>query len=78
MTKLSLIKKIMSWYGFTFCDSDEMICIQEIGTMSSYTFKNIEEALKSFYDVMIITNNNLKACRYQIWSDEELSFIASL
>ena len=38
----------------------------------------LEEILKAFYSILKATNENLKMCHYQIWSDDEIAFIASL
>lgn len=77
MTKFNLIEKVADWYGFIVV-GESQCCLKENGTENSYNFASIDEALKAFYSIMIATNNNLKMCHYKIWSDEELSFIASL
>ena len=78
MTKFNLIKKITSWYGFEVKEDEKSLKVREIGTDNSYEFKTLEDALKAFCEIMITTNDNLKSCHYQIWSDDELAFIASL
>ena len=38
----------------------------------------VKYLLKAFYSILKATNENLKMCHYQIWSDDEIAFIASL
>ena len=78
MTKFNLIKKITTWYGFEIKEGEKSLKVREIGTDNSYEFKTLEDALKAFCEIMKITNDNLKPCHYQIWSDDELAFIGSL
>ena len=70
MTKFSLVKKILLWYDFSMCDVGNSFQVKE--------FSSLEEILKAFYSILKTTNENLKMCHYQIWSDDEIAFIASL
>lgn len=80
MTIQSLTKKIITWYGFRclYNSDSKIILLEEDGTENYCEFYCVEDLLKSFYEVMLITNHNLQSCNYKIWSDEELSFIAAL
>lgn len=71
MTKFSLVKKILLWYDFSMCDVGNSFQVKENGTSNVQEFSSLEEILKA-------TNENLKMCHYQIWSDDEIAFIASL
>ena len=68
MTKFSLVKKILLWYDFSMCDVGNSFQVKENGT------SNVQE----FSSILKATNENLKMCHYQIWSDDEIAFIASL
>lgn len=78
MTKFSLVKKILLWYGFSLSDAGNSFHVKENGTTTVHVFSNLEEILKAFHSIMKDTNENLKVCHYQIWSDDEIAFIASL
>ena len=78
MTKFSLTKKILLWYGFSLNRVGSTFQVQENETTNVHEFSNLEEILKAFYSIMKTTNENLKMCQYKIWSDDEIAFIASL
>ena len=78
MTKFSLVKKILLWYDFSMCDVGNSFQVKEKGTSNVKEFSSLEEILKAFYSILKATNENLKMCHYQIWSDDEIAFIASL
>ena len=72
--KISLVKKILLWYDFV----GNSFQVKENGTSNVQEFSSLEEILKAFYSILKATNENLKMCHYQIWSDDEIAFIASL
>ena len=78
MTKFSLVKKILLWYGFSMSGDDGTFQVKENGTTNVQEFSSLEDILKAFYSILKATNENLKMCHYQIWSDDEIEFIASL
>ena len=78
MTKFSLVKKILLWYDFSMCDVGNSFQVKENGTSNVQEFSSLEEILKAFYSILKATNENLKMCHYQIWSDDEIAFISAL